>query len=125
MTKIKMKPIRIFAPITRIDEETSTMSYRNPLPSLALVIALSGTAFAHGASPHLMGTAESVSTEHLVVKDASGGSHDVLVGPKTRYRTEKGGAAMVGDLKPGDRVIVHFGGHGTAAPAVEVRFKSQ
>jgi hypothetical protein len=101
------------------------MSYRNPVPSLALVIALAGTALAHGTSPHLMGTAESVSTERLVVKDPKGASHEVVVGPRTRYRTESGGAAKAGDLKPGDRVVVHFGGHGTEAPAAEVRFKSQ
>ena len=101
------------------------MSYRNPLASLALGIALSGTAFAHGTGGHLMGTAESVAGEHLVVKDSKGGSHEVLLGPKTRYRTEKGAAAKAADLKPGDRVVVHFGGKGAEAPAAEIRFKAQ
>ncbi len=101
------------------------MSYRKSFPSLALAIALSSTALAHGTSPHLMGTAESVAGEHLVVKDSKGGSHDVLLGPKTRYRSEKGDAAKASDLKAGDRVVVHFGDKGAQAPAAEIRFKAQ
>jgi len=101
------------------------MSHRNILAAVALAIGLSGTAFAHGKSPHVMGTAESVSSDHLVVKDPKGASHDVLLGPKTRYRTDQGGAAKAGDLKPGDRVVVHFGDKGAEGPAVEVRFKAQ
>ena len=101
------------------------MSHRNPFAALAIAIALAGTAFAHGKSPHLLGIAESVSGEHLVVKDPKGASHEVLIGPKTRYRTDDGGAAKAADLKPGDRVVVHFGDKGSEAPAVEVRFKAQ
>ena len=97
-------------------------SLRNLPSALAIGLAFTGTALAHGTSPHLMGTAESVSAERLVVKDTSGASHDVVVGPKTRYRTDKGRAAKADDLKPGDRVVVHFGGNGEAGPAAEIRF---
>ena len=98
------------------------MSHRRIASHLVLALALGGTALAHGTGKHVMGTAESVSSERLVVKDGSGGTHDVVLGPKTRYRDGAGGVAKAADLKPGDRIVVHLTGQGADAPAVEVRF---
>jgi len=98
------------------------MRVRRIVSHFMLALALGGTAFAHGTGKHLMGTAESVSGERLVVKDRAGGTHDVVLGPKTRYRDSAGGAAKAAELKPGDRIVVHLAGQRADAPAVEVRF---
>jgi hypothetical protein len=92
--------------------------------ALAAIVAatVAGAAHAHGAG-HLMGTAESVSTDRLVVKDQAGATHDVHLGPETRYRNGAGGVAKASDVQSGDRVVVHLGGHDAGAPAKEVQFE--
>jgi hypothetical protein len=90
--------------------------------ALVIAIAATTTAFAHGVGKHLKGSLASVASDHLVVTDTSGKSHDVKLDPKTRYRESSGGAAQASDLRAGDRVVVHFGEKGEASTAVEVRF---
>lgn len=91
--------------------------------SAAIVaVSVSGAAHAHGAG-HLMGTAESVSADRLVVKDKAGATHEVSLGPDTRYRNGAGATAKASDVRSGDRVVVHLGGHDPSAPAKEVQFQ--
>jgi hypothetical protein len=90
---------------------------------MLVIAATAGAAYAHGAGKHLMGTAESVSAEHLVVKDHSGTTHDVPLGPDTRYRNGAGSAAKISDVKVGDRVVVHLAAHDHDSPAAEIRFE--
>jgi hypothetical protein len=85
-------------------------------------LTVCGAAHAHGAG-HLMGIAESVSADRLVVKDQGGATHEVRLGPETRYRDGAGGAAKASDVQSGDRVVVHLGGHDADAPAKQVQFQ--
>ena len=87
-----------------------------------LAAAAVGTASAHGAG-HLMGTADSVSADQLVVKDQKGATHDVRLGPTTRFRDGTGGVAKASDVQSGDRVVVHLGGRDADTPAKEVQFQ--
>jgi hypothetical protein len=89
---------------------------------LALATLAAATSFAHGTAGHLKGTVDSVTNDHLVVKDRSGKTHEVKLDTKTRYRESAGSAAEASDLQAGDRVVVHFGEKGEGSPAVEVRF---
>jgi hypothetical protein len=103
------------------------MSIRRSIVRAAVSAAIAaftlcGAAHAHGAG-HLMGTAESVSADRLVVKDQAGATHEVRVGPATRYRDGAGSAAKASDVQSGDRVVVHLGGHDADAPAKEVQFQ--
>jgi hypothetical protein len=85
-------------------------------------LTVCGGAHAHGAG-HLMGTAESVSADRLLLKDQTGAIHEVRLGPDTRYRDGAGSAAKASDVQTGDRVVVHLGGHEADAPAKQVQFQ--
>ena len=103
------------------------MSIRRKIVHTAVAAAIAAlsvceAAHAHGAG-HLMGTAESVSADQLVLKDKAGETHEVRLGPETRYRNGAGAAAKASDVQSGDRVVVHLGGHDAAAPAKEVQFQ--
>jgi hypothetical protein len=95
---------------------------RAAVAAAIVAITVCCDAHAHGAG-HLMGTAESVSADRLVVKDQTGATHDVRLGPDTRYRNGAGGAAKASDIQKGDRVVVHLGGHDAEAPVTEVQFQ--
>ena len=98
------------------------MKTRGVLFSLILIGAAASPVFGHGSNQHLMGTTRELSENRLVVEDKSGNSHDVELGPKTKYRDAEGRAADASALRTGDRVVVHFGKAGAGAPAVEIRF---
>ena len=103
------------------------MSIRRTIVRAAVAAAIAAltvceAAHAHGAG-HLMGIAESVSADQLVVKDKAGATHEVRLGPETRYRNAAGAAAKASDVQSGDRVVVHLGGHDAGTPAKEVQFQ--
>ena len=76
---------------------------------LILVAALSLVtmgALAHGGEEHVIGTVAQVSASSITVKTTAGKMVTVAVAPESKFIKNKA-AATVGDLKAGDRVVIH------------------
>ena len=75
--------------------------------------------FAHGGGAHLKGTISALTADRITVKAADGHEAEAAITEQTlfvRGRT----AGKRGDLKQGDRVIVHTRKKGTGLEAVEI-----
>jgi hypothetical protein len=79
--------------------------------AVALVLALSGVAFAHGGAPHIQATVVSASDTTLVVKTKAGKTETLMLDASTRVMRGKKRVALQ-DVKEGDRVVVHPTKHG-------------
>ena len=63
-------------------------------------------AFAHGDEEHVIGTVASVTTDSITVKTTANALVTVAVVPQTTFTKNKS-SAKLGDLKVGDRVVIH------------------
>ena len=75
--------------------------------------------FAHGGGAHLKGTISALTADRITVKAADGHEAEAAITEQTlfvRGRT----AGKRGDLKQGDRVIVHTRKKGSGLEAVEI-----
>jgi hypothetical protein len=88
---------------------------------VALLLALSVMALAHGNEKHVMGKVTSISENSIAVETASKQSVTVAVSDKTKFE-KSGSAATLKDLKIGDRVVIHASPSGDKLVASEVRF---
>jgi hypothetical protein len=90
---------------------------------LALALSLTAsTVFAHGDMKHVLGTVREIAADHVVVETKDGGKESVAVDGSTQYF--RGDApAKPGDLKVGDRVVVHAT-PSTPLTAKTIRFSS-
>ena len=70
-----------------------------------------------------MGTVTDMDAQHLVVKTKDGKTQSVQVNEQTTYRRGKA-TATSGDLKVGDRVVVHTTGKEDPLTAGEIHFSS-
>lgn len=89
-----------------------------------LAALLAGPAMAHEKGGRAMGTVESVTPERIVVRTSDG--HDVpfAVTKETRFlRGEK--PARAGDVRLGQRVVIHGKRDGEGLQAVEVKLGAQ
>jgi hypothetical protein len=85
---------------------------------LAVSVALSGLAYAHGGEPHIRGTVVSATASALIVKTKTG-TQTLIVDASTKVLRGKKKAALA-DVKAGDRVVVHPMKHGEHLMAEEI-----
>lgn len=81
---------------------------------------LTGVAYAHGGSEHVMGTVTSVVDQQFTVRDLSGVIRSFSVDPGTKF-FRGDDAAGLQDIKTGTRVVVHFSRRGGQMMAEEVK----
>ena len=88
--------------------------------ALTIVGLFAAVALAHGGLEHLMGTVTHVGEHSISLTTKDGRSVEVTVQAKTKYLrgTE---LAKLGEIKVGDRVVVHVEKKGNALVAHEVR----
>jgi hypothetical protein len=80
--------------------------------AVAALLTVPVALLAHGHG-HVQGTVSSIDAAKIDVKTADGKSRQVALTGKTKYvRGET--AAKIGDVKPGERVVVHLGEDGSA-----------
>ncbi len=84
---------------------------------LALATLLSfSSAFAHGGLEHVRGTVAKISDQSVTVTTTTGKTVEVLLDAQTTYaRADK--PIQKGDLKVGDRVVIHAAEKGTTLTA--------
>jgi hypothetical protein len=88
---------------------------------LAMVAALAAApALAHEHADRALGTVERVSGEEIVLKGRDGHPVTFAVTPDTRF-LRGGKAAKPGDVKVGERAVVHGKKAGDRVEAVEVK----
>jgi hypothetical protein len=88
---------------------------------VTLLFALSLMAFAHGQEKHVMGTVTSISDTSITVETTAKKSVTVDVSDKTKFE-KSGAAAVLKDLKIGDKVVIHADVSGDKLVAHEVYF---
>lgn len=74
--------------------------------ALFLLLANSRVAYAHNGVEHLMGTVTKVSAEAVTVETTGKKIVEISVNSKTKY-TRNDKAAVAGDMKVGDRVMIN------------------
>jgi hypothetical protein len=75
--------------------------------TLALALSLTAsTVFAHGDMKHVLGTVREIAADQVIVETKDGGKQSITVDGNTRY-FQRDAPAKPGDLKVGDRVVVH------------------
>lgn len=88
-----------------------------------LAAAAPDLADAHGGERHVMGTVTAIDAERIVVDTTDLKTESLRTTPQTTY--ERGEAkAAAGDLRVGDRVVVHFTGKGAAETVRLIRFET-
>jgi hypothetical protein len=76
----------------------------------ALITAVLGmlavSAFAHGGAEHVIGFVRAITATSITVEDAKHEMVTVLLRPNTEVK-KNGGKVKIGELKVGDRVVIH------------------
>ena len=88
---------------------------------VALLLAFSLIALAHGKEKHVMGTVTSISDNSITVETTGKKSVTVDVNDKTKF-DKSGSPATLKDLKVGDKVVVRADVSGDKLVANEVHF---
>lgn len=70
------------------------------------VLILATMVWAHGDQQHVMGTVTKVDALSISVKTTDGAVKTVMVTAETKF-VKNGSTAKLGDLKIGDRVVIH------------------
>lgn len=73
---------------------------------MACISMLAGAAWAHGGEEHVIGTVAKVDQSSITVKTTANKMVTVAVVPQSTFTKNKA-AMSVGDLKVGDRVVIH------------------
>jgi hypothetical protein len=73
---------------------------------LSFLSVIPMTAVAHGGLEHVMGVVQKISPTSVTVSTTDGKSTEVLLDPKTTY-AKSGHPVQGGDIKVGDRVVIH------------------
>jgi len=76
------------------------------LSALVLSAVLSAAAFAHGGAEHVIGVLRGINSTSITVEDAKHKMIVVLLRPTTEVK-KSGVIVKIGDLKIGERVVVH------------------
>src|SRR5215510_11898709 len=85
------------------------------------ILFFASLAIAHGNEEHIMGTVANISTTSITVQTTKHEIKEVMVTDKTTFENA-GAPAKVGDLKVGDRVVIHAAKDGNKLIAHTVRF---
>ncbi|HYK41930.1 MAG TPA: hypothetical protein VE007_06020 [Thermoanaerobaculia bacterium] len=80
--------------------------------ALTILLAMPLGLLAHGHG-HVQGTVNDIDAAQIDVKTSDGKSRKVALTGKTKYLRGKA-AAAIGDVKPGERVVVHLDEDGSA-----------
>jgi hypothetical protein len=92
---------------------TNTITRRLMLLALAIAPLI---AWAHGGLEHVRGTVAKISDQSVTVTTTAGKTVEVLLDAQTTYaRADK--PIQKGDLKVGDRVVIHAAEQGTTLTA--------
>jgi Domain of unknown function (DUF5666) len=84
------------------------------------VLIVATMAWAHGDEQHVMGTVTKIEGTSISVKTTDGAVKTVVVVPQTKF-VRAGSMAQLGDLKVGDRVVIHAKAMGDMLHATEVK----
>ncbi len=79
---------------------------KNVLISAALAGMLTASALAHGVAEHVIGFVKAITPASITVENEKHEMVTVLLRPTTGVK-ENGGKGKIGDLKVGDRVVIH------------------
>ena len=90
--------------------------------TLALALLTASTVFAHGEMKHVLGTVREIAADQVVIETKDGGKESITVDGNTRY-FHGDAPAKAGDLKVGDRVVVHAT-HSNPPTAQSIRFSA-
>ena len=89
--------------------------------TVALVVALSGLALAHGGGEHVKGTVTAMTANSITVQTPEKETKTLSFNSETKF-VKSGKPAKASDLKVGDRVVVDVHEMGDMLHAAEVRF---
>jgi hypothetical protein len=67
---------------------------------------MAASAFAHGGAEHVIGFARAITADSVTVEDAKHKMITVMLRPNTEVK-KSGVAVKIGDLKVGERVVIH------------------
>lgn len=84
------------------------------------VLILATMVWAHGDEQHVMGLVTKIDGTSISVKTTEGSVKTVMVMPETKF-VRAGSTAKLGDLKVGDRVVIHAKAMGDMLHATEVK----
>jgi hypothetical protein len=76
--------------------------------------------WAHGDEQHVMGTVTKIDAMSISVKTTDGAVKTVMVTPETKF-VKNGSMTTLGNLKVGDRVVIHAKAIGDMLHATEVK----
>jgi hypothetical protein len=84
------------------------------------VLTLATMVWAHGDEQHVMGTVTKIDARSISVKTTDGAVKTVMVTPETKF-VKNGSMTTLGNLKVGDRVVIHAKAIGDMLHATEVK----
>ena len=88
---------------------------------LAVVLALTLVAMAHGKPQRFLGVVKTLTPKQLVMTTTTGDSRTFEIGPHTKF-LKSAQPAKVSDLKVGDRIVVEADVHEGKALAETIKF---
>jgi hypothetical protein len=83
-------------------------------------LTLATMVWAHGDEQHVMGTVTKIDAMSISVKTTDGAVKTVMVTPETKF-VKNGSMTTLGNLKVGDRVVIHAKAIGDMLHATEVK----
>ena len=89
------------------------------LSVIALVLAMSAGAFAHGGNEHVRGVVTAVSADLITVQLADKTTKVLRIDAKTEFESA-GKPARPGSIKVGDRVVIDVPEHKSTALLIKV-----
>jgi hypothetical protein len=89
------------------------------LSVIALILAVSAGALAHGGNDHVRGVVTSVSSELITVQLADKSTKTLKIDAKTEFETA-GKPANLATIKVGDRVVIDVPEHKSNALLIKV-----
>lgn len=92
--------------------------------TIAVFVALSTAAFAHGKEKHVMGTVTNISGNTVTVETTAKKSVTVELSDKTQFH-KSGAPSSLKELKVGDKVVIHAEPNGEKLVASDVRFGAE
>ena len=90
------------------------------LSVVALVLALSAGALAHGGNDHVRGTVASISGDLITVQLADKSTKALKIDAKTEFESAAGKPFKLADIKVGDRVVIDVPEHKSNALLIKV-----
>ena len=90
------------------------------LSVIALVLAMSAGALAHGGHEHVRGTVKSIEADLITVQLADKTTKVLRIDAKTEFETAAGKPTKLSAIKAGDRVVIDVPEHKSNALLIKV-----